>query len=85
MLIFIGLESGELSAARVMQRTEEGGRDVPMRRSRPLSARIGESCEGLPSVDHAFLFENSSADEPYRFVAEMRAGRILKRRAARPR
>jgi hypothetical protein len=36
-------------------------------------------------VDHAFLFDNSSADEPYRFVAELRDGRIAKRGVARPR
>src|SRR3954471_5587840 len=29
ILIFIGLESSALSAARVMQRTEQGGHDVP--------------------------------------------------------
>lgn len=85
ILIFIGLESSELSAARVMQRTEEGGHDVPDEKIASRFPRVlANLVKALPFVDHAFLFDNSSADEPYRFVAEMRAGRILKRGAARP-
>jgi predicted ABC-type ATPase len=86
ILIFIGLESSELSAARVMQRVESGGHDVP---DEKISSRFPRVLENLRKavafVDHAFLFDNSSADEPYRFVAELRTGRIVRRGTMRPR
>ena len=41
--------------------------------------------KALAFVDHAFLFDNSSADQPYRFVAELRGGRVVKRGPVRPR
>lgn len=86
ILIFIGLESSELSAARVMQRTAEGGHDVPDEKIASRFPRVlANLARALPFVDHALLFDNSSADEPYRFVAELRAGRIAKRGAVRPR
>ena len=85
ILIFIGLTSAALSAARVMQRTEEGGHDVPDEKIASRFPRVLANLEkALPIADHAFLFDNSSADEPYRFVAELRGGRIVKRGAIRP-
>jgi predicted ABC-type ATPase len=86
ILIFVGLESSDLSAARVMQRVEAGGHDVPDAKIVSRFPRVlANLARALPSVDHAFLLDNSSADEPYRSVAELRAGRIAKRGAARPR
>jgi len=86
ILIFIGLESSDLSAARVMQRTEEGGHDVPDDKIASRFPRVlANLAKALAFVDHAFLFDNSSADEPYRFVAELRAGGIARRGATRPR
>jgi predicted ABC-type ATPase len=86
ILVFIGLESSELSLARVIQRTAEGGHDVPDEKIASRFPRVLVNLvKALPLVDHAFLFDNSSADEPYRFVAELRAGKIAKRGTARPR
>jgi predicted ABC-type ATPase len=86
ILIFIGLESSDLSAARVMQRVEEGGHDVSDEKIASRFPRVlANLAKALAFVDHAFLFDNSSADEPYRFVAELRAGRIARRGATRPR
>ncbi len=86
ILIFIGLESSDLSAARVMQRTAEGGHDVPDDKITSRFPRVlANLARALPRVDHAFLFDNSLADKPYRFVAELRAGQIAKRGTARPR
>ncbi len=86
ILIFIGLESADLSAARVMQRTEEGGHDVPDEKIGSRFPRVlANLVRALPVVDHAFVFDNSSADAPYRFVSELRGGRIAKRGSARPR
>lgn len=85
ILVFIGLESSALSAARVMQRTEEGGHDVPDEKIASRFPRVLTNLrKALTFVDHAFIFDNSSADEPYRFVAELRGGRIVKRGTVRP-
>lgn len=86
VLIFIGLESSALSAARVQQRTEHGGHDVPDEKIVSRFPRVLSNLKkALTIVDHAFLFDNSSADEPYRFVAELQGGRITRRGASRPR
>lgn len=86
ILVFIGLESITLSSARVMQRVERGGHDVPDEKIAARFPRVlSNLSKALALVDHAFLFDNSLADEPYRFVAELRGGRIVKRGADRPR
>jgi predicted ABC-type ATPase len=74
VLIFIGLESADLSRGRVMERVEAGGHDVPDENLR----------QALAFVNQALLFDNSSADEPYRFVAEFRKGRRSRRKGYRP-
>jgi predicted ABC-type ATPase len=85
ILIFVGLESSALSAARVVQRIEQGGHNVPDEKIASRFPRVfANAARAVTFVDHAFLFDNSSADEPYRFVAELRGGRIVKRGAARP-
>ncbi|HYC62341.1 MAG TPA: zeta toxin family protein [Thermoanaerobaculia bacterium] len=86
ILIFIGLESSDLSTLRVMQRVEEGGHDVPDEKVVSRFPRVlANLASALRIVDDAYLFDNSSADEPYRFVAELRSGRIVRRGPARPR
>jgi predicted ABC-type ATPase len=85
-LIFIGLESSSLAVARVIARLEAGGHDVP---DEKIIARFSRSLENLRSavmfVDHAFIFDNSSAQEPYRWVAELRSGRIVRKGHYQPR
>ena len=84
-LVFIGLETPELSLGRVIQRVESGGHDVP---DETLIARFPRTVENLRKaiafVDHVFLFDNSSAEAPYRFVAEFGAGRLLRSGKCRP-
>lgn len=85
ILVFIGLDSSDLAVARVVQRTESGGHDVP---DEKIAARYPRTFVNLRAaltfVDHAFVFDNSSADEPYRFVAELRSGRVVRRGDLRP-
>ena len=80
ILVFIGLESSELCTARVAQRVEEGGHDVPdekiLGRYPRTLTNLGKA---IPIVDHVYLFDNSSYDEPYRFVASYRRGRLRRR------
>jgi len=84
-LVFIGLDGPELAMARVTQRVESGGHDVP---DEKITARFPRALENLRNalgfVDHVFLFDNSSADQPYRFVAEFRPGKLVRRGSYRP-
>jgi predicted ABC-type ATPase len=78
LLIFIGLDSAALSAARVEQRVRRGGHDVPEEKIR---ARFGRTLANLRAalsvVDDAFLFDNSSARQPFRPVAVYSGGRLV--------
>jgi predicted ABC-type ATPase len=85
VLVFIGLESIELSRARVMERVEAGGHDVP---DEKIEARFERTLanlrEAITFVDEALLFDNSSADRPFRFVAAFRRGKRRRRRGYAP-
>ena len=69
LLIFIGLADAELSKARVMQRADDGGHDVP---DEKLDARFPRTLANLRAsieiVNEAFLFDNSSDLEPFRLA-----------------
>ena len=79
-LVFIGLASATLSVARVMQRVRHGGHDVP---DEKLHARFPRTLANLrasiPLADEAFVFDNSSADTPYRLVASYVRGALASR------
>lgn len=80
VLIFIGIESAELSEARVFQRVSEGGHDVPRDK---LIARyprtMGNLLLAVGIVDRAYVFDNSSADRPYEFVARYDSSALIRR------
>jgi len=85
ILVFLGLESPELCIGRVIQRVESGGHDVPDDSIRARYPRtLTNLAAALPAVDHAYLFGNSSCDEPYRFVAVYRSGRLDGRAGSPP-
>ncbi len=85
VLVFIGLESADLSRGRIMERVEAGGHDVPDEKIVTRFPRTFANLrQALTFVDQAFLFDNSSADQPYRFVAEFRNGRRRRRKGYRP-
>ena len=79
-LVFICLESVALSIARVHQRTRQGGHDIP---DATLRARFPRTLANLraaiPLVDEAFLFDNSSFEQPYRIVAVYQRGSVVSR------
>lgn len=82
ILIFVGLESPELSRARVMQRVAQGGHDVPDDRLRSRFPRVLENLKGAVGfVDCALLLDNSDAQSPYRVIAFFERGK--RRRKAR--
>lgn len=77
-LVFVGLDSPTLSVARVKQRVEQGGHDIP---DDKLHARYPRTLANLraavAAVDEAFLFDNSSSDAPYRLVAVYAGGALV--------
>jgi predicted ABC-type ATPase len=85
ILVFIGLESAELSLGRVIQQVERGGHDVPDAKIEARFPRTFDNLrQALTFVDKALLFDNSSADRPFRFVAELKAGKRLRRKGFAP-
>ena len=77
-LIFIGLEGPVLSVARVKQRVQQGGHDVPDAKLRARFPRtLANLRAAIPLADEAFVFDNSSYDRPYRVLAVYRGGRLV--------
>ncbi|MBI4638742.1 MAG: zeta toxin family protein [Candidatus Rokubacteria bacterium] len=77
-LVFIGLDSPVLAVARVKQRVEHGGHDIPDEKLRARFPRtVANLRAAIPIVDEAFLFDNSSYDTPYRVVAVYRDGQLV--------
>jgi predicted ABC-type ATPase len=74
-MIYIGLDSPELSEARVVQRVASGGHDVPSER---LPRRYAQSLINLSAamefVPLIRVFDNSSAEDPFRYVLQVRDG-----------
>jgi len=84
-LVFIGLESATLSIARVKQRVQQGGHDIPDDRLRARFPRtLANLREAVTTVDEAWLFDNSAYDTPYRVVAVYRGGRLVSRHPPLP-
>ena len=71
ILVFIGIDSAELSRGRVLQRVrDDGGHDVPDDRIETRFPRTLENLRrALPRVDIALVLDNSSPASPYAFVA----------------
>lgn len=85
ILVFIGLESAELSLGRVIQRVERGGHDVPDAKIEARFPRTFHNLrQALTFVDEALLFDNSSVDKPFRFVASFKAGKRRRRKGFTP-
>jgi predicted ABC-type ATPase len=76
-LTFIYLESAELAIARVRERVERGGHDVPADRIRGRYARLPEMVRAaVHLVDRAFLVDNSYLDRALRDVVVFERGHV---------
>ena len=75
-LYFVGVSGPQLSEARVAQRVRAGGHDVPPER---LERRFRQSLENLKQaltfVPEVHVYDNSSAEIPYRLVLSVREAR----------
>ena len=78
IMIFVCVESAELSALRVHTRVLHGGHDVPRERIAARYERMRTNVKSaLTFVDLAILVDNSSLDRPLRPVATTANGRLV--------
>ncbi|MFO1313943.1 MAG: zeta toxin family protein [Burkholderiales bacterium] len=84
-LLFIGIESPELSSARVAQRVALGGHDVPDEKIVARFPRtLANASQAIRLADAGWIFDNADADHPYRLLATTRDGRLTKGRRPLP-
>ena len=82
---FVGLDSPERSRARVIQRVSEGGHDVPDDKLAARYPRVMDNLRRLLDVpDDLVIYDNSSADVPYRVIARLSRGALLEIASAIP-
>lgn len=78
-LIYIGIESSDLSRRRVKTRVQAGGHDVPTEK---LQARYERSLDNLERAIHqlprVLIYDNSSFVNPHLFLAEFRQGKLFR-------
>jgi predicted ABC-type ATPase len=82
---FVGLDSPERSRARVIQRVSEGGHDVPDDKLAARYPRVMDNLRRLLDVpDDLVIYDNSSADAPFRAIARLSRGALLEIASAIP-
>jgi predicted ABC-type ATPase len=74
-MIFIGIDSTQLSRARVVNRVARGGHDVPDDKLDERFPRtLANLATALTQLDWVLLLDNSSASQPYRPIALVVSG-----------
>ncbi len=77
ILVYIHLQNDELNQARVAQRVNQGGHNVPIDK---IISRIPRTMsyvkEALPLVDVAKFYDNSSHSQPFISVAQLGDGQL---------
>ena len=79
ILCFIGTAGPEVSEQRVAMRVSQGGHDVPaeklVQRFPRILANLKAALRDLPNV---WVFDNNDLRTPYRLVAILESGRVVK-------
>ncbi len=84
-LTFIYLESDELAVARVRERVDQGGHDVPVEKIRDRYERLPEMVkEGIRLADKTFVVDNSYIGRALRDVLGFERGNLVYRTADLP-
>ena len=79
ILVMIHLEATSLNKARVAQRVEEGGHDVPDEKIESRIPRLLRLVKTvIPLCDYVYLLDNSLADNPFIQVLTIRNGQVEK-------
>lgn len=76
-LIFVGIESADLSVKRVATRVKAGGHDVPQHKLLARYERTMQNLErAIQLLPHVEIYDNSSYKEPYRLLAKFCDGQL---------
>ena len=76
-LVFIHLRSPSLNLARIAQRVEEGGHNVPDDKARGrIPLLLANIQTAIALCDHVRALDNSSVDNPFEPVFTLREGRL---------
>ncbi len=79
VLVFIHLESPMLNQARVAQRVEEGGHNVPDEKVKERIPRLLKHIKvTIPLCDQVWILDNSRADNPFQRVVTIRMNKVEK-------
>ena len=74
-MVLIHLEQAELNAARVAQRVQEGGHNVPTEKLLKRIPRLLDQVKtAIPLCDEVRVLDNSSAEDPFRPVMAIKLG-----------
>jgi len=77
-LIFIGIADADLSAERVASRAAAGGHEVPREKIMARFPRtIANLLRAIARLPRVTIYDNSSFDAPFRFLAEYRFGTLV--------
>jgi len=83
VLCFVGVSGAATSAERVAMRVSQGGHDVPREKLISRIPRIWANLKtALRELPHVWVFDNDNLNTPFRLVAVVEDGRIVK--LARP-
>ncbi len=76
-LIYIGIGDADMAVGRVASRVRAGGHDVPPDKILSRYPRTLDNLErAISRLPRVTLYDNSSFDEPFRFIAEFRDGTL---------
>lgn len=85
VMIFICVDSPQLTALRVASRVQDGGHSVPPDKITARYERMRLNVKAaLPFVDFAILVDNSSIQSPHRPVAATAGGKVIFRNPPLP-
>ena len=77
IMVLIHLEQAELNAARVAQRVQEGGHNVPTKKVLQRIPRMLDQVKmAIPLCDEVRVLDNSSAENPFRPLMTIKLGQV---------
>ena len=77
IMVLIHLEQAELNAARVAQRVQEGGHNVPTEKLLERIPRmLNQGKTASPLCDEVRVLDNSSAENPFRPLMTIKLGQV---------
>jgi len=77
IMVLIHLEQAELNAARVAQRVQEGGHNVPTEKLLKRIPRLLDQVKmAIPLCDEVRVLDNSSAEDPFRPLLTIKLGQL---------